>query len=415
VRASELPDDFMPVANGREPVLSIAGNGGVWNDRAREQTERLRKRTRQLALVNALGARIAELSDPHEIVDAAVDELHRGFEYFLCAVLRKRDDGYLESVAARGVGLERVGEGRWSQPVESGLIGRCVRERRPVVTGDVRSEPDYRLVPFMVDVRSELCVPIWMGEEVWAAIDIEEVHPDAFDEDDARLVQTVADQIGSALWAGALANGLDQARSAAADALAAAVDARGGRPYSMDALERRVLKVGARLGMSEADLGVLRLSARFHDVGKLGLPDEILHKPGKLTPAERRELEEHPLTAERILSPFGFLDDVRKIVRNEHERWDGRGYPDGLKADQIPLGSRVLLAASAYDAMLSGRPYREALDPQEARAELLRCAGAQFDPEVIAAVLEVLAGEDTVQDAVSESSDERQSRSRLAS
>jgi HD-GYP domain-containing protein (c-di-GMP phosphodiesterase class II) len=254
-----------------------------------------------------------------------------------------------------------------------------------------------------------------MGEEVWGAIDIEEVHPDAFDEDDARLVQTAADQIGSALWAGALANGLDQARSAAADALAAAVDARGGRPDCPEALERRALKVGARLGMSEADLRVLRLSARFHDVGKLGLPDEILHKPGKLTPAERRELEEHPLTAERILSPFGFLDDVRKIVRNEHERWDGRGYPDGLRADQIPLGSRVLLATSAYDAMLSGRPYRAARDPREARAELLRCAGTQFDPEVIAAVLEVLAGEDAVQEAVSESSDERQSPSRLAS
>jgi HD-GYP domain-containing protein (c-di-GMP phosphodiesterase class II) len=167
--------------------------------------------------------------------------------------------------------------------------------------------------------------------------------------------------------------------------------------------------------MSEADLRVLRLSARFHDVGKLGLPDDILNKPGKLTPAERREVEGHPLTAERILSPFGFLDDVRKIVRHEHERWDGNGYPDGLRANQIPLGSRVLLATSAYDAMLSGRPYREALEPREARAELLRCAGTQFDPEVIAAVLEVLGGEDLVQEAVSESSDERQSRSRLAS
>jgi diguanylate cyclase (GGDEF)-like protein len=415
VRASELPEDFMPVAQGREPVLSIAGDGGVWNDRAREQTERLRKRTRQLALVNALGARVAELSDPHEIVDAAVDELHRGFEYFLCAVLRRRDDGYLESVAARGVGLERVGEGRWSQPLQSGLIGRCVRERRPVMTGDVRSEPDYRLVPFMIDVRSELCVPIWMGEEVWGAIDIEEVGPDAFDEDDARLVQTAADQIGSALWAGALANGLDQARSAAADALAAAVDARGGRPDSAEALERRALKVGGRLGMSEADLRVLRLGARFHDVGKLSLSDDILHKPAKLTPAERREVEEHPLVAERILSPFGFLDDVRRIVRHEHERWDGQGYPDGLRGEQIPLSSRVLLATSAYHAMLSGRPYREALEVREARAELLRCAGTQFDPEVIAAVLEVLSGEDALQEAVSESSDERQSRSRLAS
>jgi diguanylate cyclase (GGDEF)-like protein len=214
VRASELPQDFMPVATGREPVFSIDAGDSVWSDRAREQTERLRNRTRQLALVRAMGTRVSSLSEVNEIVEAAVDELHRSFEYFLCAVLRTRNDGYVESVAARGLGLERIEAGRWSQPVESGLIGRCVRERRPVKSGDVRGEPDYRLVPFMVDVRSELCVPIWVGDRVWGAIDIEEVHPDAFDEDDARLVQTVADQVGSALRAANLTRLLEQAQEA---------------------------------------------------------------------------------------------------------------------------------------------------------------------------------------------------------
>ena len=214
VRAAELPDDFMPVATGREPVFSTEGSDSAWGDRAREQTERLRKRTRQLTLVNAMGTRVASLREVDEIVDAAVDELHRSFEYFLCAVLRTRSDGYVESVAARGLGLDRIEGGRWSQPVESGLIGRCVRERRPVKSGDVRSEPDYRLVPFMVDVRSELCVPIWAGDRVWGAIDIEEVHPDAFDQDDARLAQTVADQVGSALRAADLAKQLEQAQEA---------------------------------------------------------------------------------------------------------------------------------------------------------------------------------------------------------
>jgi GAF domain-containing protein len=89
-----------------------------------------------------------------------------------------------------------------------------VRERRPVRSGEVRSEPDYRLVPFMVDVRSELCVPVWVGEKVWGAIDIEEVQPDAFDEDDARLIQTIADQVGSSLRAAALLELLDQAHEA---------------------------------------------------------------------------------------------------------------------------------------------------------------------------------------------------------
>ncbi|MDQ5833341.1 MAG: diguanylate cyclase [Actinomycetota bacterium] len=217
VRSSEVPEGFMPVATGREPVFSAEGRDSVWTDRAQEQTERLRKRTRQLALVNVMGTRVSSLSDMSEIVEAAVDELHRSFEYFLCAVLRTRNDGYVESVAARGLGLERIEAGRWSQPVESGLIGRCVRGRRPVMSGDVRGEPDYRLVPFMVDVRSELCVPIWAGDRVWGAIDIEEVQPDAFDEDDARLIQTVADQVGSALRAVTLTRLLEQAQPPAVD------------------------------------------------------------------------------------------------------------------------------------------------------------------------------------------------------
>ena len=162
-----------------------------------------------------MGTRVASLREVDEIVDAAVDELHRGFEYFLCAVLRIRSDGYVESVAARGLGL-RPHRGRTLVPAAGVGPDRPLRARAPA--GDraatCAAEPDYRLVPFMVDVRSELCVPIWVGDGVWGAIDIEEVHPDAFDEDDARLVQTVADQVGSALRAADLAKQLEQAQEA---------------------------------------------------------------------------------------------------------------------------------------------------------------------------------------------------------
>jgi diguanylate cyclase (GGDEF)-like protein len=414
LRASELPEDFLPVASGRELPVPAELDDGLWGDRAREQTERLRKRTRQLALANALAAKVSPLSDPAAIVEAAVEELHRGFEYFLCAILRQRDDGYLESVATRGLAMERVEGGRWSQPVESGLIGRCVRERRPVLSGDVRSEPGYRLVPYMVDVRSELSVPIWVGEAVWGAIDIEEVQPDAFDDDDVRLVQTVADQLGSALRAAGLAEQLERARLATADALGAAVDARTARPRSAT-LEERVVEVGRRLRMSEDELLTLRLGARFHDVGKIALPDQLLNKPGELTAAERLEIEGHAVAGERIITPVGFLEDVRALVRHEHERWDGAGYPDGLRGEGIPLGSRVILATSAYEAMISARPYRAALAPAAARAELQRCSGSQFDPRVVAALIDVLAAEEARQEAVSESSRARQSRSTLAS
>ena len=415
VRASELPDDFVPIASDRDAGAAGDPEVGPSSDRSREQTEGLQKRTRQLAIANSLAARVSAMSEVDEIVNAAAEELHRGFDYFLCAVLRLRDDGYLEGVATRGMAFDRADGGGWSQPVESGLIGRCVRERRPVISGDVHSEADYRLVPFMVDVRSELCVPIWVGEEIWGAIDIEEIHPSAFDEDDVRLVQTVADQVGLALRSARLLEQLERVKSATADAFAMAVDARGGCNDSAATLEERAVSVGLRLGMEEADLRALRLGARFHDLGKIALADEILTKPGELTPEERQAVEQHPITGERILSAVDFFEDVRKLVRHEHERWDGGGYPDGLTAEGIPLGSRVILAASAYQAMLAGRPYRRPLTPAQAHEELLRGAGSQFDPRVIAALVEVLAEEDRGQEALSESSEERQSRSTLAS
>ena len=201
VRASELPGDFLPEGSERTAPVAETGLEGVFSERAREQTERLRKRTRQLALAGSLASRVAALDDANEIADAAVEELDHAFEHFLSAVLRVRDDGYVESVACRGIAFARLGIERWAQPIESGLIGRCLRERRAVLSGDVRGESDYRLVPGMVDVRSELAVPIWVGEELWGAIDVEEVRGDAFDEDDARLLQTVADQVGLALRA----------------------------------------------------------------------------------------------------------------------------------------------------------------------------------------------------------------------
>jgi GAF domain-containing protein len=115
--------------------------------------------------------------------------------------MRLRDDGYVESVAVRGVAFERLGIDGWAQSVDAGLIGRAVRERAPVVSGYVHSEPDYRNVPEMADVRSEIVVPVLLGDTVWGVIDIEEVRGDAFDEDDVRLLRTVAAQLGLALRA----------------------------------------------------------------------------------------------------------------------------------------------------------------------------------------------------------------------
>lgn len=145
------------------------------------------------------------------------------------------------------------------------------------------------------------------------------------------------------------------------------------------------LAVGRRLGMGPEALDETARAAELHDVGKVAIPDAILDKPGPLDEREWEFMRRHTLIGERILSSAPALIPVAKLVRSSHERFDGKGYPDGRAGEEIPLGARVVAVCDAYDAMTSDRPYRKALSPTEAIAELRRAAGTQFDPRVVEA------------------------------
>jgi diguanylate cyclase (GGDEF)-like protein/putative nucleotidyltransferase with HDIG domain len=181
-----------------------------------------------------------------------------------------------------------------------------------------------------------------------------------------------------------LAHGPDRAaRFRAAASLAKAVDARDTYTGSHST---RVAELGAwiaaHLGLDVEHVELTRLAGSLHDLGKLAVPEEILRKPGPLTPPERMVLERHSQIGFRMLESLG-VDPVAEWVLHHHERWDGMGYPDGLAGEEIPLGARIIFVADAYDAMTSDRAYRGRLTPSEAVAELQRCAGTQFDPEIV--------------------------------
>jgi diguanylate cyclase (GGDEF)-like protein len=183
-----------------------------------------------------------------------------------------------------------------------------------------------------------------------------------------------------------LAHGPDRAaRFRAAASLAKAVDARDTYTGSHST---RVAELGAwiaaHLGLDAEQVELARLAGSLHDLGKLAIPEEILRKPGPLTPPERLVLERHPQIGFRMLESLG-VDPVAEWVLHHHERWDGTGYPDGLGGEEIPLGARIIFVADAYDAMTSDRAYRGRLTPREAITELKRCAGTQFDPEIVSA------------------------------
>lgn len=151
-------------------------------------------------------------------------------------------------------------------------------------------------------------------------------------------------------------------------------------------------KLGQALRLSAEDMTHLRWGAYLHDVGKIAIPDQVLLKPTQLTPEEFAIIKSHVVIGETMLRRLSFLDDaVLAVVRHHHERWDGHGYPDGLKGHAIPLLARVFSVVDVYDALISPRPYKEAWPHEQAVRELVRNAGRQFDPEVIAVFLEVEA------------------------
>jgi diguanylate cyclase (GGDEF)-like protein/PAS domain S-box-containing protein/putative nucleotidyltransferase with HDIG domain len=146
----------------------------------------------------------------------------------------------------------------------------------------------------------------------------------------------------------------------------------------------------ARLGLSPEDVACTRIAAELHDIGKAAIPEAILSKPGPLDPDEWEFIKRHTLIGERIVAAAPALARIAPIVRSSHERADGSGYPDGLGAEAIPLGARIVAVVDAFDAMIAGRPYRPAVPVEEAIAELRRCTGSQFDAAVVQAFVDVI-------------------------
>jgi diguanylate cyclase (GGDEF)-like protein/putative nucleotidyltransferase with HDIG domain len=188
-----------------------------------------------------------------------------------------------------------------------------------------------------------------------------------------------------------LAHGPDRAaRFRAAESLAKAVDLRDTYTGSHSArVAELAAKVAARLGLDQELIELARLAGSLHDLGKLAIPEEILRKPGPLTDPERLVLERHPQIGFRMLDSLG-IEPVADWILHHHERWDGNGYPDRLPGPSIPLGARIIFVVDAYDAMTSDRVYRGSLSREEALEELERCAGTQFDPDVVVALSEEL-------------------------
>jgi diguanylate cyclase len=246
----------------------------------------------------------------------------------------------------------------------------------------------HRLVP---GVKDMLVAPMrWEPDGLGALVVAAKDESSTFGERDLRLARGMADITSLALGNARRFDELERAYLSTVEALANALEAQD--EYTGDharALAEMALAVGTELGLEPERLKVLELAALFHDIGKIGVPSEIIRKPGPLTAAELREMKRHPEIGEQILAPVPFLHPILAIVRACHERWDGHGYPDGLAGEGIPLESRIVFVCDAFHAMTSDRPYRAALPGSEAVRRLKLSAGTQFDPDIVAAFIRV--------------------------
>jgi HD-GYP domain-containing protein (c-di-GMP phosphodiesterase class II) len=240
--------------------------------------------------------------------------------------------------------------------------------------------------------RPGAAVPIRCGDTVTGVLCAAVTRDkSAFDAHDLDILGELAELAGAALDHGRQHLHYDATVHAHVDALAAAMDMRDRRTadHSEDVL-RLASQVGGLLGLDGPALLELEFAARLHDVGKIQVPDAVLNKPGPLEPHENDVIRCHAAWGAETLARIPGLEAVATIVRFHHERWDGAGYPDGLTGARIPLASRIIAVCDAYGAMTCDRPYRAALDPDEAVDEIRTAAGTQFDPAVVEALMDAL-------------------------
>lgn len=163
-------------------------------------------------------------------------------------------------------------------------------------------------------------------------------------------------------------------------------------PTNIETIDRISLKVAHRLDLTEEDTKALCIAAKLNDLGNIGIDSGILNKPEKLTPEERKEVEQHPVIGEAILSFLKGFELVSRVIRHHHENYDGSGYPDGLKGEDIPIIARIIHLLDVYDSLISHRPYRSAMEYRDVKAILLEGKGKKFDPAIVDIFIEVLEG-----------------------
>jgi putative nucleotidyltransferase with HDIG domain len=271
-----------------------------------------------------------------------------------------------------------------------------IQHGESVRCGDVTHDPRYAdTVP---GLRSGLYVPIKTGEKIVGVIGIESEKPDYFTAEDEHLAVTLAAQAAVALENIRLFKDLQKSND---DLFRAYDETIEGWSHALDLRDKETeghtlrvtaltVELARQMSISETEITQIRRGALLHDIGKMGVPDRILLKPDKLTEEEWMIMRMHPVNAYNLLSRVAFLRPALNIPHYHHERWDGSGYPTGLKGADIPLEARIFAVVDVYDALISDRPYRPGWPKEQALRSIQQSSGKYFDPRVVEEFLRLI-------------------------
>ena len=352
-------------------------------------TATLDEHVRDLNLVKSIEQKISHAPTVQAIGDIVKDELSQLVDCTFFAFLVTDDEPEtLACVAYRNLDdADRIG---FRVPVVGSRAGEVFRTGESRISADILLD-DNAYGRETADWRSLMIAPLISGQDTFGTMMVGHQLPSLYGERDLRIVELTATHVANAIYHLVEEERTNTLYRAAIEALSAAVDARDPMTHTHS---QRVAELGKRvaeeIGLPESDVELIELAGLLHDIGKIGIPDRILTKPGPLDAQERLIMMSHADLGARIVESSPALQPLAPMVRFHHEWFDGRGYPDGLRGDGIPVSAAILSVVDALETMTSDRVYRSALPLDQARAELLRGRGDQFHPRIVDVVVELL-------------------------
>jgi putative nucleotidyltransferase with HDIG domain len=347
----------------------------------------LKLRAAMLERLIEVGRVVSGSLDVNAVVESALGSVRDVLGAERCALrLLDEETGELVLKGSLGMGAELQAKVGLIRP-EGTVLGKVLETGEPVVVEDLTAGGSGVQLPYYsAEMRALAVVPVRAGGKVLGTLKVYSTVPRRWAEEEVGYLEIVASQTGLALQNARLYSSLREYYLSAVRALAAALEVKDVYTRGHSLRVARWAQACARvLGLGAEEQEQVYLAGLLHDLGKIGVRESILLKPGRLNEEETKEMQGHPEVGARILEPARFPAAVIQAVRYHHEDYGGGGYPAGLVGEEIPLLARIIRVADAYDAMTSARPYRKALSAQQAREELRRYAGRQFDPQAVEA------------------------------